>query len=329
MGAVGAVGAVGVMDAEDVGDVGDVGGVGETTDVVEEVVAGERVSRQTSVGELVIYNKLIRDNILQHFNPYKLSDLQCVLEMRCFKGLLSDEDLKEVYFEGIWKFEESSFKLANWWRNGLSLHQVKSIIAKAHIGACYSPSIPAVNMWKHPRDVPQIVAAYKMMTYVPQPVISTALAGAQLVRIGKAHGSLGRALASKLDKVTVAGTWLSKASGAGLPLSVLQDIITQGFGPGEPGKYRNQTVTTSQGYLWAWERLSGQNARVSAALLPHPPHHSNSPVFRPEPVLFAEAIEKARRRGHTDVVGYLEEIQDAHAPMSAYAHERLLKRYEL
>ncbi len=64
------------------------------------------------MGEDVIFCKLIRDGILRHLNPWKLSDLQCVLEMRCFKGLLSDEDLKEAYFQRMWRFKEEDFLLA-------------------------------------------------------------------------------------------------------------------------------------------------------------------------------------------------------------------------
>jgi hypothetical protein len=61
------------------------------------------------LGEDVIFCKLIRDGILRHLNPWKLSDLQRVLEMRCFEGLLSDEDLKEVYFQRMWGFKERDF----------------------------------------------------------------------------------------------------------------------------------------------------------------------------------------------------------------------------
>ncbi len=67
-----------------------------------------------SLGEGLISCKFIRDGVLRHFNPWKLSDLQCVLEMRCFKGLLSDEDLKEVYFQSMWGFQEKDFWLAGW-----------------------------------------------------------------------------------------------------------------------------------------------------------------------------------------------------------------------
>ena len=48
-----------------------------------------------SLGEQVLFCKLIRDNILSHFNPARESDLEYVLELRCFKGLLSDVDIKE------------------------------------------------------------------------------------------------------------------------------------------------------------------------------------------------------------------------------------------
>lgn len=64
---------------------------------------------EVRLGERVLYCKLIRDKILRHFDPRKLNDLQYVLELRCFKGLLSDQDLKEVYFERLWGFSEDDF----------------------------------------------------------------------------------------------------------------------------------------------------------------------------------------------------------------------------
>ena len=86
---------------------------GVTRRVTRSQTRGRR-QRETSLGEDVIFCKLIRDGILRHLNPWKLSDLQCVLEMRCFKGLLSDEDLKEVYFQRMWGFQEEDFLLARW-----------------------------------------------------------------------------------------------------------------------------------------------------------------------------------------------------------------------
>ena len=69
---------------------------------------------EVSLGEDVLFCELIRDGILKHFNPWKLSDLQYVLELRCFKGLVSDEDLKEMYFKRAWGAREWEFELANW-----------------------------------------------------------------------------------------------------------------------------------------------------------------------------------------------------------------------
>ena len=69
---------------------------------------------EVSLGEDVLFCELIRDGILKHFNPWKLSDLQYVLELRCFKGLVSDEDLQEMYFKRAWGFREGEFKLSKW-----------------------------------------------------------------------------------------------------------------------------------------------------------------------------------------------------------------------
>ena len=69
---------------------------------------------EVSLGEDVLFCELIRDGILKHFNPRKLSDLQYVLELRCFKGLVSDEDLKEMYFKRAWGVREWEFELATW-----------------------------------------------------------------------------------------------------------------------------------------------------------------------------------------------------------------------
>ena len=91
---------------------------------------GKRAAvRETSLGEDVIFCKLIRDGILKHLNPWKLSDLQCVLEMRCFKGLLSDKDLKEVYFQRMWGFKEKDFVLAGW--REMSVEDMKDEILSA------------------------------------------------------------------------------------------------------------------------------------------------------------------------------------------------------
>ena len=51
-------------------------------------------------GDEVISNPHLRDEVFRHLrpNPYKLSDLQAVLDLRCYKGVLSNVDLKECFF---------------------------------------------------------------------------------------------------------------------------------------------------------------------------------------------------------------------------------------
>ena len=62
----------------------------------------------------MLFCKLIRDGILKHFAPRKTTDLRYVLELRCFKGLLSDEDLRECYFERMWGYRADDFVPGNW-----------------------------------------------------------------------------------------------------------------------------------------------------------------------------------------------------------------------
>ncbi len=49
-----------------------------------------RDNRDLTLGEQVIRNPLIRDEILRHFNPWKLSELQDVVNLRSFYRLLPD-----------------------------------------------------------------------------------------------------------------------------------------------------------------------------------------------------------------------------------------------
>jgi hypothetical protein len=132
--------------------------------------------RETSVGEDVIFCKLIRDGALRHLNPWKLSDLQCVLEMRCFKGLLSDEDLKEVYFQRMWGFKERDFVLAGW--REMSVEEMKEAVCEAHPvidgGYAFPPSKVSMNTLKTKED---ILRAYPELTYVPAEVYMTAVGG--------------------------------------------------------------------------------------------------------------------------------------------------------
>lgn len=96
--------------------------------VVKEEVRGDAAKKakkddSPTLGEQVLFNKLLRDQSLAYFNPRKLEDFQHVIEMRCYDGLLSDIDLKECYFQRLHGFVEKDFVLADW--KNMTLKEVK------------------------------------------------------------------------------------------------------------------------------------------------------------------------------------------------------------
>jgi ankyrin repeat protein len=136
--------------------------------------------RVTSVGEDVIFCKLIRDGALRHLNPWKLSDLQSVLEMRCFEGLLSDEDLKEVYFQRMWGFKGKwEFVLAGW--REMSVEDMKERIRWAlrdRMGNL--PGMKEHLMTLYTKE--QIMREYGMLAYVPGEIAKNAMCGVWTLR---------------------------------------------------------------------------------------------------------------------------------------------------
>ena len=141
--------------------------------------ARQNRQRETSVGEDVIFCKLIRDGILRHLNPWKLSDLQCVLEMRCFKGLLSDEDLKEVYFQRMWRFKEEDFLLAGW--REMSVWDMKGKIRSALENRMkLIPGMEEHLMALGTKE--EIMREYGMLAYVPVEIADNAMFGVWALR---------------------------------------------------------------------------------------------------------------------------------------------------
>ena len=135
--------------------------------------------RETSLGEDVIFCKLIRDGILRHLNPRKLSDLQCVLEMRCFEGLLSDEDLKEVYFQRMWGFKEWAFVLAGW--REMSVGDMKDKIWRALRDLLdRTPGMEEQLMALGTKE--DIMREYGMLAYVPVEIANNAMCGVWALR---------------------------------------------------------------------------------------------------------------------------------------------------
>jgi hypothetical protein len=136
--------------------------------------------RETSVGEQVIFCKLIRDGVLRHLNPWKLSDLQRVLEMRCFGGLLSDEDLKEVYFQRMWGFKEREFVLAGW--REMSVEEMKDEIRSSleYRVLKLTPGMEEHLMSLGTRE--EIMREYGMLAYVPREIADNAMCGVWALR---------------------------------------------------------------------------------------------------------------------------------------------------
>ncbi len=143
---------------------------------VKEVVGARETER---VGEQVLFCKLIRDGVLRHLNPWKLSDLQRVLEMRCFEGLLSDEDLKEVYFQRMWGFEEEDFWLAGW--REMSVEKMKERIGWALMDVLNrTPGMREHLMALGTKE--EIMREYGMLVYVPGRIVDNAMLGVLSLR---------------------------------------------------------------------------------------------------------------------------------------------------
>ena len=131
-----------------------------------------RDNRDLTLGEQVIRNPLIRDEILRHFNPWKLSELQDVVNLRSFYRLLPDigafwtrpapartprfphsrparrsslvarsPDMKECYFQKAWDFPENTeFDLANW--ADMTLEEMRERVKDAHPDAHPDANLP-------------------------------------------------------------------------------------------------------------------------------------------------------------------------------------------
>jgi hypothetical protein len=169
--------------------------------------------RETSVGEDVIFCKLIRDGALRHLNPWKLSDLQCVLEMRCFEGLLSHEDLKEVYFQRMWGFQEREFVLAGW--REMSVEDMRDKIRPALWGVMSSGmQLMALDTKE------EIMREYGMLAYVPGEIANNAMCGVLALRQIREVGveNLGRL------KMEERKQCLRHACSAGVEFSIIRSL---------------------------------------------------------------------------------------------------------
>ena len=169
---------------------------------------------ELSLGEDALFCKLIRDGILKHFNPRKLSDLQYVLELRCFKGLVSDEDLKEMYFKRAWGVREWEFELATW--QELSVEEIQERVREAlPQGVPLPPSMADVSSLDTKES---IMREYGALAYVPGDVYLNAVRGAHVLRTIRQVG------VENMDGTT-AGDCLVGACGAGMDLSLISTLV--------------------------------------------------------------------------------------------------------
>ena len=148
-----------------------------------------RDDRDLTLGEQVLRNPLIRDLSLQGLNPFKLSDLQHVLNLREFYRLLPDVDLKECYFEGAWGFQKRDFVLADW--REVTVEEMKRKVREAQPlfsgRKVYPPGKVDLDTLNTKEE---IVRAFWELTYVPRDVYRTAVTGAHVLRSVKA-GDVG------------------------------------------------------------------------------------------------------------------------------------------
>jgi hypothetical protein len=173
-----------------------------------------RDNRDLTLGEQVLRNPLIRDLSLQGLNPYKLSELQHVLNLREFYNLIPDVDLKECYFEGACQFRKDEFVLANW--QELSVEEMKEKVRHAHPSfgrRVYPPGKVDVDTLNTKEE---IVRAFWELTYVPKEVYMTAVGGAHVLRLVKA-GDVG-------EDPDVVKRYLLWACRAGLDLPVIRGL---------------------------------------------------------------------------------------------------------
>ncbi len=170
----------------------------------------------------------ILHEILPRFNPHKLRDLQHVLTLREVYvdtdggrvRLISDDDLKECYFEKAWGFRKDEwgrdeFVLANW--REMSVEEMKEKVRGAQplfYHYVYPPG--KVNVYTlETKD--EIVRMFWELTYVPREVYGTAVGGAHVLRSVKA-GDVGE------KHPEVVGEYLNWACRAGLDLPVIRGL---------------------------------------------------------------------------------------------------------
>ena len=190
--------------------------------------------------------------------PSKLSDLQYVLELRCFKGLVSDEDLKEMYFKRAWGFREGEFELAKW--RELSVREMQRRVREAlPRGVPLPPGMADVSSIDTKES---IMREYGALAYVPREVYGNAVRGAHVLRTIRQVG------VENMERTTVRDC-LVGACGAGMDLSLISTLAgTHGANVDAVDEYGDTalTVAAEHGHTDVVNALAGTHgANVDAA----------------------------------------------------------------
>ena len=183
----------------------------------------------TSVGEQVLFCDLIRDELLKHFNPRKLSNIRHVLELRCFKGLLSDVDLKEVFFQKMAGYAEKDFLLANWRQMRLERMKQRVLDATLIPGPGHPQNDVCRRLMRSLRTKKAVMREFGVLAYVPWQVYSQMRLGTEVLTcLGTEEGvRLLRQTTSYIEGRTRAEVYLGYASLVSLDESVIVRLIEE------------------------------------------------------------------------------------------------------
>jgi hypothetical protein len=105
--------------------------------------------------------------------------------MRCFKGLLSDADLKEVYFQRMWGFKEEDFRLAEWLEMSVEKMKDKLWLWLPYLSGSRDTSREMQLMRDQMMALgtkEEIMREYGMLAYVPRAIAENAMCGVWTLR---------------------------------------------------------------------------------------------------------------------------------------------------
>ena len=247
----------------------------------------------TTLTEDVFFERLILFNVLKSFNPYKLSDLQHVLELRTIKGLLTDDDLIESYFKQTWKFKDDDFWLAGWKTMGLK--KLVEEIRAAHPNVTGAPMSVGGELFKpHERALLEsevtkaaLLRTWGCLRYVPQRVYANALVGLEVIRAVSTKASINKLRRQKQRWVLISTDVHSHVLTLSLSLSL--SLSHSRFA-------RSERFARSHQYF-EWACSAGLDTKVIRTLV-------DECRIKTQDVMYAGCV-RAAMMGHFDILEFL------------------------